>query len=137
MAVLLLFPALNPSSTLITFEYLYARRVLCNDSCICSVSVSLSSSFSLAVQAFVMFHQSCTATSEMFASRRTDLDLAATWSFLSSLLSGIVSRYDGRERLLANQEEHVEEQLELANKHMSASMSYKTRKARSSASNLT
>jgi hypothetical protein len=58
----------------------------------------------------------------MFASRRTDLDLAATWSSLSSLLTGIVLRYGGRERLLAKQEEHAEEQLELANKHMSASI---------------
>jgi hypothetical protein len=49
---------LNPSSTLITFEYLYARCVLCNESCLRTVSVSLSSSFSPAVQAFVMFHQS-------------------------------------------------------------------------------
>jgi hypothetical protein len=72
------------------------------------------------------------ATSEMFASRRTGLDLAATWSSLCSLFCLISFRgmlavgdsWQSRNSMRRDKSGYQ-------NKHMSASMSYKTRRRHS------
>ena len=91
-------PCLSTLQTLITFEYLYARRVLCNKSCVIhirTVSVSFSSSSNLAVQAFFMFQsQACDIGDVCIQANRFGLGGDLVF-FMLSLLSDIISRYAG------------------------------------------